>query len=79
MVTMSQRAGINLNDGMAGGDEITQNLLANCVRESGGMYCCLCNFRTCHCLRIVQPNSFCVPRWLECSRSRLCLSRIYLG
>ena len=29
------RAGINVNDGMGGGDEITENLLANCVRESG--------------------------------------------
>ena len=29
------RAGINVNDGMGGGDEITHNLLANCVRESG--------------------------------------------
>ncbi len=24
-----------INDGMGGGDEITENLLANCVRESG--------------------------------------------
>jgi len=29
------RAGINFNDGMGGGDEITDNLLANTCRESG--------------------------------------------
>jgi len=29
------RAGINLNDGMGGGDEVTENLLANTCRESG--------------------------------------------
>ena len=29
------RAGINVNDGMGGGDEITGNLLANTCRESG--------------------------------------------
>jgi len=29
------RAGINFNDGFGGGDEISNNLFANCVRESG--------------------------------------------
>jgi len=29
------RAGINVNDGMGGGDEITENLLLNTCRESG--------------------------------------------
>jgi hypothetical protein len=29
------RAGINFNDGMGGGDTLSGNLIANCVRESG--------------------------------------------